>query len=93
MTDHPMAQQEPPNPHKDIYAYLATLEARIEALEAAREAQEALNAETAAGALLTRLEATLHVLSDMPIIYEGELPSMFGSRLREWASKVHNAAT
>lgn len=93
MTDHPMAQQEPPNPHKDIYAYLATLEARIEALEAAREAQEALSAETVAGALFTRLEATLHVLSDMPIVYEGEQLGSFGGRLRTWASKVHNAAT
>jgi hypothetical protein len=87
------AKPDLPSPHVDIFAYLVTLEARTEALEAAREAQEALNAETVAGALFTRLEATLHVLSDMPIIYEGELPSMFGDRLRAWANKVHNAAT
>lgn len=40
--DRPMAENPSPSPHDDIFAYLAAQEARIEALEAARAAQEAL---------------------------------------------------
>lgn len=86
--EHPMAENPPPNPHDDIFAYLAWTEARIEALEAARAAQEALSAESRAGVLLTRLEAVLSVLGDMPKFKSGYTLQHWLGDLQEWRNKV-----